>query len=439
MCMYDSLDTAERSLSACDTTAASHGTAITRSRRRSLAAVEHNGSERGGGTHANNPRQISKASVGHRTWNILRKCCQLCDELDDTNTDKHSPPNTGVKRTSVDKSSIPIKPMIKATLTRMRTSQKVTPVVELNEKVNAQLLETSSRKIFQSGKHVGQPASSSCRDDVVGRATDRIEKKADSVSGNHKFASFMVPKLGHSSRRQGALRPSCLVRTSTQRESRQARLRKISGSPIAVKFDLTAHSSIKLRPWHECHLPHDDTFGATWRMLRIALYTHTVFRFPYRAAFGYGNFWHDTDDYLGDLIPDTFFCVDMCLLHFFSYKKWGTDETIQDLRLIRAEYKRWTSLLNASPSFWLDLVSVVPLHIAVHASVSEIVVQIAALPRITRIIKLFKWFSRSEVDIYSDYRLIALFKFSIMLVGAAHWCDVSLWLLLFVVVAILCK
>lgn len=446
MCMYDSLQTAERSLSACDTTTGMPCTTTISSRRRSLAPAEEHGSEKDGGTHATSPRQILHTSARHRAWNMLRKCCHLSEWppqkshalLHETNNPhKHSHANTGVEPTTFDKLPSPIKPMINAACARMRTSQKVTPDGDLNEKDDAQLLETSSKKVLRFSKPISQRTSSSHRDDVGVMAMSHNEEQPDRTFGKLHSASraYRVVHSSLESWKQGVIQPSCLIRTSTQREIRQARLRKICGTPITVTFDLTAHSNIKLRPWYEFYVPHDDTFGATWRMLRIALYTHTVFRLPYRAAFGYGNFWHDTDDYLGDLIPDIFFCVDMVLLHFFSYKKLETDEIVQDLRLIRAEYKRWTSLLDASPSLWLDLASIIPLHIAVHASVSEIVVQIAALPRVMRIIKLFKWFSRSEVDIYSDYRLIALFKFSIMLVGAAHWCVFSY---LLVVVDIRC-
>lgn len=258
-----------------------------------------------------------------------------------------------------------------------------------------------------------------------GGAGSEAQAATESSSAALKLrsASRKVRAAVMSTRKRG--NDGCLVKTTKQKERRRRRIRDLNGGQaIRVKFDLTAHDVVESRPWFEFYLRHDNTFGVAWTGIRISLYAYTVFRFPFRASFAHGI--HSLYCYW-DIIPDSFFVADIFLLHFFTYESVETSEVVQDLRMVRAYYRRWKKKLDAAPSFWLDLLAIVPFYAT--RPFPEYVIQIASLPRALRIVKLFKWFSRSEVDIYTDYRLIALFKFSIMLLGAAHWVG-CIWFLM---------
>lgn len=126
-----------------------------------------------------------------------------------------------------------------------------------------------------------------------------------------------------------------LVRTTTQKEERRKKARN-------VRFDLTLHDQTKddSDDWWDRSIPVDSLFGTTWGTIRIALLTYTVFRLPYRTAFGPAE-WTYWEAYYFDLFPDAYFLLDTIVLHFLQIQDPETGHVVRDLRILRSRYRRF--------------------------------------------------------------------------------------------------
>lgn len=212
-----------------------------------------------------------------------------------------------------------------------------------------------------------------------------------------------------------------------------------------VRFDGNLHYEEDSLPWQERCIDHKSKFGNRWFCARVTLQIYTMFRFPYRMAFGpkqltfplalaFGGgqyfLFRDVADYYADFLPDLFFIADIFVNCFLSFYSLELDECVTDVHEIRRRYFRVRRLLKSSvPSGWLDICGILPFHVVRNIrSMPELVIQLASIPRLTRIIKLFEWFGEIEFDAHVDFRVVALCKFLLMLFGMAHWVGCLWWL-----------
>lgn len=212
-----------------------------------------------------------------------------------------------------------------------------------------------------------------------------------------------------------------------------------------VRFDVNLHYEQDETPWQERCIDHKSKFGKRWFCARVTLQIYTMFRFPYRMAFGPKRLYfplqyafgvdpdlpfRDVADYYADFLPDLFFMADVFVNSFLSFYSPELDECITDVEEIRRRYFRVRRLLKSSvPSGWLDICGILPFHVLRNIpGIPELAIQFASIPRLTRIIKLFEWFGEIEFDAHVDFRVVALCKFLLMLFGMAHWVGCLWWL-----------
>lgn len=235
-----------------------------------------------------------------------------------------------------------------------------------------------------------------------------------------------------------------LVKSPAQRMARRKHLEHAGFGHVQFDMRLRYEQEVSLA-WYEKSFDHEGTFGRRWFRARVALQIYTMFRFPYRFAYGpkrvCGNCFAwiyeegkspwDYADYYSDLIPDLFFAADIVVNCFMTFDSAELDdEKVTDVRKIRRRYFRTSRLLKSSvPTAWLDVAGIIPFHVVWHmSSLPELAVQVASLPRLARIFKLFEWFGEIEFDAHLDFRVVALCKFTLMLFGMAHWVGCLWWL-----------
>ncbi|KAJ8613654.1 hypothetical protein CTAYLR_003139 [Chrysophaeum taylorii] len=234
-----------------------------------------------------------------------------------------------------------------------------------------------------------------------------------------------------------------LVKNPAQRISRRRHLEHAGFAH--VRFDLKLRYEEEVSSWWEKPIDHEGDFGRAWFNARVALQIYSVFRFPYRLAFGPslkgsvplrhavggGSFvLREVADYYSDLLPDLFFLADIWVNMFSTFIPLDSDEVVTDAAEIRKRYARREKILKTSiPSLWLDMAAILPLHVAWNIpGVPELAIQIASVPRLARVVKLFEWFGEIEFDAHVDFRVVALCKFLLMMFGMAHWVGCLWWL-----------
>lgn len=269
------------------------------------------------------------------------------------------------------------------------------------------------------------------------RHTRQLARKA------YLFVAHMALKTRFPGKFQHQQKKRILTKNPVQQKLRRRHLEHSGWDH--VRFDLELRYEEDVTPWCKKTIDHTGAFGRRWFVVRVGLQIYTMFRFPYRLAFGptklrcplvqaFGGghrfVFREVVDYYSDFLPDLFFLADVVVNCFLSYDQVDTDERVADVVKIRARYFRRQRMLKSSmPSCWIDLAGIIPLHVVWNIpGVPEVAIQVASLPRLARIVKLFEWFGEIEFDAHMDFRVVALCKFLLMMFGMAHWIGCLWWL-----------
>eukprot|EP00899_Mesostigma_viride_P010334 jgi/Mesvir1/19301/Mv10371-RA.2 len=195
-----------------------------------------------------------------------------------------------------------------------------------------------------------------------------------------------------------------------------------------VRFNLKEEGAFH-RVLARLHTIHPDSpFAKRWSMFVLLMLTHETWAFPFRVALG---------RYASTSMPieaavDALFLVDMLILcNTAYYNEFGVlmNKHRDICRRYMAPSVEWISANRIRGQFYADMLALVPMYIAYAAGVGPLAYTLITLPRLSRIIRLQGFFRMMERDVHVNVRHLALYKFTLLVYGAAHWVGCLYYLL----------
>eukprot|EP00736_Rhodelphis_marinus_P003625 Rmarinus@m.19453 len=148
---------------------------------------------------------------------------------------------------------------------------------------------------------------------------------------------------------------------------------------------------------------------ARWTYARMVINIIETWMIPYRLCMGHRGI------YAMDIVIDVFLFFDIGMTLRTSYVDDNGVEIVNPKKIFHRYWKN---------NMWLDIITLFSIYFALPSTgtcAEEPVWILASIFRMRRPYSLFSRFRRLEMDPHINVRKMALLKFFVLLVGAAHW------------------